>query len=123
MFWLGVALGSLALLMVQHLSGGAWGVVIRRVLEAASRTLPLMALLFLPIAFGMHELYHWAHAEVVAHDAILQHKAPYLNVPFFLVRAAFYFAIWIALAYCCRSWSLRAGARAASTASACRCSG
>ena len=62
-FWLGVALGSLALLMVQHLSGGAWGVVLRRPLEAAVRTLPFMAVLFLPIVFGMHYLYEWTHAE------------------------------------------------------------
>jgi hypothetical protein len=105
-FWIGIALGSLALSMVHHLSGGAWGVVIRRVLEAASRTLPFMALLFLPIAFGMHELYLWADPEAVAQDAILQHKAPYLNVPFFLARAAIYFVIWSALAYLLSKWSL-----------------
>jgi hypothetical protein len=105
-FWIGIALGSLALSMVHHLSGGAWGVVIRRVLEAASRTLPFMALLFLPIAFGMHELYLWANADAVARDAILQHKAPYLNVPFFFLRAAIYFAVWSALAFMLSKWSL-----------------
>jgi hypothetical protein len=105
-FWIGIALGSLALSMVHHLSGGAWGVVIRRVLEAASRTLPFMALLFLPIAFGMHELYLWANADAVAKDAILQHKAPYLNVPFFFVRAAIYFTVWSALAFLLSKWSL-----------------
>ena len=105
-FWIGIALGSLAISMVHHLSGGAWGVVIRRVLEAASRTLPFMALLFLPIAFGMHELYLWANPEAVAKDAILQHKAPYLNVPFFIARAAIYFVIWSTLAYLLSKWSL-----------------
>src|SRR5215203_4465264 len=65
-FWAGVVLGSLALLMVQHLSGGAWGVVIRRPLEAATRTLPAMAVLFLPIVAGMGHLYHWTHADAVA---------------------------------------------------------
>ena len=60
-FWMGVVLGSLALLMVQHLSGGAWGIVLRRPLEAAVRTLPFMAVLFLPIVFGMHSLYEWTH--------------------------------------------------------------
>ena len=60
---MGVVLGSMALLMVQHLSGGAWGVVMRRPLEAAVRTMPFMAVLFLPIVFGMHSLYHWTHAE------------------------------------------------------------
>ena len=56
-FWMGVVLGSLALLMVQHLSGGVWGIVLRRPFEAAVRTLPFMAVLFLPIVFGMHSLY------------------------------------------------------------------
>jgi hypothetical protein len=105
-FWIGIALGSLAISMLHHLSGGAWGVVIRRVLEAASRTLPFMALLFLPIAFGVHELYLWANPEAVAKDAILQHKAAYLNVPFFIIRAAIYFVIWSALAYLLSKWSL-----------------
>ena len=105
-FWIGIALGSLAISMLHHLSGGAWGVVIRRVLEAASRTLPFMALLFLPIAFGIHELYLWANPEAVAKDAILQHKSPYLNVPFFIGRAVIYFIIWSALAYLLSKWSL-----------------
>jgi hypothetical protein len=105
-FWIGVALGSLALSMVHHLSGGAWGVVIRRVLEAASRTLPFMAILFLPIALGVHELYLWANPAEVAKDAILQHKAPYLNVSFFIVRAVLYFLIWSGLAFFLSKWSL-----------------
>ena len=71
-FWFGIVLGSMALLMVQHLSGGAWGIVIRRPLEAAVRTMPIMALLYLPIAFGMHDLYHWSHADVVAGDAVIR---------------------------------------------------
>ena len=60
-FWMGVVLGSMALLMVQHLSGGVWGIVLRRPFEAAVRTLPFMAVLFLPIVFGMHSLYEWTH--------------------------------------------------------------
>jgi hypothetical protein len=106
-FWTGVALGSLAWSMIHHLSGGAWGVVTRRVFEASSRTVPFMALLFLPIAFGMQELYIWARPEVVATDKILQFKAPYLNVSFFFVRAAVYFVIWTILAYTLSAWSLQ----------------
>ena len=105
-FWVGIALGCLALSMVHHLSGGAWGVVTRRVFEAASRTLPFMAILFLPLAFGVGELYLWANPDEVAKDAILQHKAPYLNVPFFFIRAALYFAIWSGMAYLLSKWSL-----------------
>ena len=92
MFCLGVTLGCLALGMIHQLSGGAWGVVIRRPIGAASRVLPVLTLLFLPIALGMRHLYEWTHADVVAHDEVLQHKQLYLNTPFFLVRAAIYFA-------------------------------
>jgi hypothetical protein len=103
-FWLGVALGSMALLMVQHLSGGAWGVVIRRPLEAATSTLPAMAVLFLPIIPGMHDLYHWTHADALS-DPVIAAKAAYLNTPFFLVRAAFYFLVWIAISQLLLKWS------------------
>ena len=96
--FLGIALGSLALLMVQHLSGGAWG-VFRRIFEASSRTLPLLALLFLPILLGTGSLYTWTHEDHVAADEILQHKAPYLNLPFWIGRALVYFAVWIGLAW------------------------
>ena len=106
MFWLGIALGSMALCMVHHMSGGAWGLVIRRIFEASSRTLPVLALLFIPIVLGMHDLYPWTHADHVQHDAILQHKSLYLNVPFFLVRAMLYFAAWIVLARQLNRWSL-----------------
>ena len=106
-FWSGVALGSLAWSMVHHLSGGAWGVVTRRVFEASSRTVPFMAVLFLPIAFGMQDLYIWARPDVVAADKILQFKQPYLNVSFFYVRAAIYFVIWTVLAYTLSAWSLQ----------------
>src|SRR3954470_16753473 len=94
LFILGIALGCLAFGMVHQLSGGAWGVVIRRLLGAGSRTLPLLTLLFVPIAFGVRHLYPWTDASSVARDAALQWKRPYLNVPFFLARAAVYFAAW-----------------------------
>jgi hypothetical protein len=106
-FWIGVALGSLAWSMVHHLSGGAWGVVTRRIFEASSRTVPFMALLFLPIAFGVQELYIWARPEAVAADKALQFKAPYLNVSFFYIRAAIYFVLWTLLAYTLSAWSLQ----------------
>jgi hypothetical protein len=106
LFWCGIALGSLAILMLQHITGGAWGAVIRRVLESATRTLPLLALLFLPLLFGLAHLYEWAQPEHVAHDEILQHKAIYLNVPFFLTRAVLYFAVWLILARLLNRWSL-----------------
>ena len=105
MFALGLSLGSLALLMIHQLSGGAWGVVIRQPLGAATRVLPYLTILFLPIVFGMHDLYHWTHEDVVAADVILQGKAKYLNTSFFLIRAAIYFATWNLLAFLLNKWS------------------
>jgi hypothetical protein len=104
-FVFGIVLGSMAVLMVQHLSGGAWGVVIRRPLEAAVRTMPIMALLYLPIALGVHDLYHWSHPDVVANDALLQWKRPYLNTTFFYIRQVAYFAIWLIIGWTLTRWS------------------
>jgi hypothetical protein len=106
LFFLGLGLGSMAILMIQYITGGAWGAVIRRLLESATRTLPLMALLFVPIALGIADLYEWARPQHVAHDTALQHKSLYLNVPFFLGRAVFYFAAWLGTAYFLNRWSL-----------------
>ncbi len=100
-FALGIALGSLVVIMLHNLTGGAWGTAIRRTLEPAAKTIPVFALLFLPIAIGAPSLYIWARPEAAAGDPILEHalhhKAAYLNLPFFLARAAVYFAIWIGL--------------------------
>lgn len=102
-FWIGIALGGLGLMMIQYLTGGTWGVVTRRVFEAAARTVfPLGVVLFIPIALGTHSLYHWTH---VGDDPILLQKQPWLNVPFFLGRAAFYFIIWWLLSSLLAKWS------------------
>jgi hypothetical protein len=113
MFFIGVPLGSTALLMLQYLSGGAWGMVIRRPCEAASRTLPLLAILFIPIVIALFldgkaaipHLYPWANPDIVAHDRILQHRQVYLNVPFFLIRAGLYFVGWILIGRLLYKWS------------------
>ncbi|HYB61307.1 MAG TPA: hypothetical protein VEH50_07495 [Methylomirabilota bacterium] len=102
LFWLGIPLGCLAILMLQYLTGGDWGMVIRRPLEAATRTLPLGLLLFVPLAFGMRHVYEWTSGE-----ALPPHKADYLTIHFFLVRAGIYFAIWLALAWLVNHWSRR----------------
>ena len=104
-FWSGIALGCLALLMVHHLSGGAWGLVIRRILEAAARTLPLLGLFFVPLFFGLPHVYEWARPDVVAKDPILLHKAPFLNVPFWVARTVGYFVIWSLMAFLLTRWS------------------
>jgi hypothetical protein len=81
-------------------------VVLRRPIGAATRVMPIMTLLFVPIALGMSRLYPWTNADLVAHDEVLRHKQLYLNTPFFLVRAAIYFLVWNALAYFLNAWSL-----------------
>ena len=106
LFWIGISLGCLAIAMLHHLVGGSWGLPVRRLLEAGARTLPLMALLFLPILVGVRTLYEWARPEAVAANPVLQEKALYLNVPGFVVRALVYFAIWIAVAHLLAKWSL-----------------
>lgn len=103
LFVLGIALGCMAILMLQYLTGGDWGVVIRRTLEAAMRTLPALIVGFLPIVFGMRSLYIWARPADVA--AGLDYRTEYLNVPFFIVRAIVYFAVWLAMAYLLNKWS------------------
>jgi hypothetical protein len=99
LFWLGLTLGSMALVMIYHLTGGAWGFLIRRVLEAGMRTLPLMALLLVPIAYGVGDLYLWAQPSAVAGDGALQHTRAYLNPTFFWIRSAAYFGTWWLLTY------------------------
>jgi len=106
MLCLGVTLGCLALGMVHQLSGGAWGVVIRRPIGAAARVLPVMTAMFLPIALGMRQLYVWTDPDLLLHDEVLQHKALYLNTPFFLARAAVYFLVWNAISHFLNAWSL-----------------
>jgi hypothetical protein len=100
-FWLGIALGCLVLLMLQHLTGGIWGLVLRRVFEAATRTLGLLALLFLPLLLGLPKLYEWVDST----DPQLIEKNWYLNVPFFVIRAVLYFMIWCVIAFFINQWS------------------
>lgn len=105
LFVLGLSLGSLGLLMLQYLSGGQWGLVGRRVFEAASGTLPLVALAFIPVLVGVRPIFLWARPEAVSTDHILQMKAPYLNVTFFTIRAVAYFAFWMMCTYLLNKWS------------------
>jgi hypothetical protein len=106
-FWVGIPVGCLALLMLHHLVGGRWGFMIQRVLEAATQTLPLMGLFFIPLFFGLADLYPWARHEIVAADPLLQQKAAYLNIPFFIARTVGYFVVWIVLGRLLITWSLQ----------------
>ncbi len=105
LFWLAIALGSLVTVMIHHVAGGAWLLVGRRIMEAAIRTLPLLAVLFIPVLLGMRYLYVWSIPEVMEADRYLQMKEIYLNVPFFVGRAILYFAVWIGLGWALTKWS------------------
>jgi len=106
-FWLSVSLGSLAFLMVHYLTGSRWGLTVRRVNEAATGTIWLMGLFFIPLLFNLRGLYLWARPEVVQADQVLQLKSAYLNPSFFIGRAVFYFVIWIVLAWVINRLSTR----------------
>ena len=110
MAWLGVTLGSMAILMLRHLTKGAWGMVIRRILGAAMRCVPLMVALFIPLLFGIRRLYIWARPlDAIADKHLREHlqeiTRTYLTVNGFIVRAAIYFAIWWALSFFLTKWS------------------
>jgi hypothetical protein len=101
LFFLSLALGALFFVLIQYAAQGGWGIVVRRIGETTFATIPVMGALFLPLLLGLHDLYSWSVPGAAEHDALLRWKAPYLNVPFFLVRAAIYFGSWsfIALLY------------------------
>jgi hypothetical protein len=107
MLVLGVTLGSLGLVMLQHLTSGHWGVIIRRPLESASRTLPLVVVFFLPIAFvGMKYLYGaWLDPAKVKQDPLSEFQRGYLTQSGYLTRAVIYFAIWLVLMFMFDRWS------------------
>ena len=98
LFWLGIAVGSLAIVMLHHLTRGGWGLMVRRSLEAATRTLPALAILFVPILLGMQAIFPWARPEA-ADDALIQQKAAYLNPTAFTLRGVGYLAIWALFAF------------------------
>ena len=101
LFFLSLALGALFFVLIQYATQGGWGIVVRRIGETIFAMVPVMAALFLPVLLGLRDLYSWTVPGVAEHDALLHWKAPYLNVPFFLIRAVLYFGIWsfIALLY------------------------
>ncbi len=97
-FWVSIMLGALLLTLLHHVTNAFWSTVLRRIMESLAMTVPILALLFIPILFGIQQLYYWSHAEAVAVDKLLQAKSNYLNVSFFTIRSILYFVIWIVLA-------------------------
>jgi hypothetical protein len=104
-YWNSIPLGCMGVLMLHHLTGGRWGLPIRRILEAGTRTIRLMAVLFIPLLFGMSKLYLWANAAIVQSDPVLQDKRWWLNPTGFVVRYVIYFAIWLLIVGLLNKWS------------------
>ena len=107
LFWTGLSLGCFMVTMIHQLTGGRWGYPTRRILEAGFMALPLMLLLFLPVCFGLKELYPWARSAEVAADPVLQQRSAYENPAAFILRGAFFFAIWIWMIRSLRQWSVQ----------------
>ncbi len=106
MFVLGLSLGSLGLLMLQHLTGGNWGIIIRRPLESATRVLALVAVLFVPIFFGMKYLYAaWLNVPSSGEGALSEFQRSYLTLNGFRIRSILYFVIWLILVFLFNRWS------------------
>jgi hypothetical protein len=105
LFWLGLSLGALVIVMLQFLTGGAWGAAVRRLCEGAFMTLPMMALLFLPLLLGIHDAFPWSRPNGLAAEGA-PHKHFYLSVPFFAARSVCYFALLILFAVLLRRWSV-----------------
>lgn len=98
LFFLSLALGALYFVLIHFATQAGWGIVVRRLAENTMATLPLFALLFVPVLLGMAELFPWVHGIAEGKDRVLVGKAPYLNAPFFIGRAVVYFAFWSAIA-------------------------
>lgn len=107
LFWFGIAIGSLGLLLLFHLTGGKWGKALEPTLESAAATLPWWGLLFIPVLSALPQLYAWARPEWAASSPVAAHKALYLNEPFFMARAVVFFLFWGALSVWVPRWASR----------------
>ncbi|EYF06917.1 hypothetical protein [Chondromyces apiculatus] len=105
-----IATGGLVFLMICHAMRAGWPVALRRLTETIVSALPLLALLFVPLLFGLDRIYPWTHPEAAADEHVrhlLEHKRPYLNATGFVIRAGVYFAVWGVAGHLLRRWSLR----------------
>ncbi len=102
-FWAGIGVGCLGVLLLQYLIRGSWGVVSRRVLEAGTRTIPVLAILFFPILLGVRNIYEWTHL-IGTGDHVIDHRQPYLSVEWWMIRAVAYFVLWFLMAYFLNKW-------------------
>jgi hypothetical protein len=102
--FLGLALAAMGWVLIDHTVRSSWSIVVKRIAETMAVTLPLFALLWLPIGtLGMHSLFPWSHET----DAILEKKRWFLSTNFFYGRAAFYFIVWSVLSWTLYSLSVK----------------
>jgi hypothetical protein len=106
-YYLMLALGAAFFVALQYISQAGWSAAFKRVGEAMSGYIPVSAFFFLLLIFGVHSLYEWSHADAVAHDELIAHKSPYLNIPFFYIRLVLFFALWILMIRLIRKVSLK----------------
>ena len=100
-----VVLGSLLFVLVHHVTDAGWSTVVRRQAEHVLAALPVLAVLFAPVLLLAPKVYKWANPKYVAGDALYEHKAVFLNVPFFVGRSVAYLVLWVLLAWALRRWS------------------
>ncbi len=112
LFFMSLALGGLFFVLIQYAAQGGWGVVLRRIGETIFSTIPVMAALFVPVLFGLHDLYAWSRPDVLASDPLLRAKTWYLSVDYFVLRNAAYFVAWLVLAHLLRKWAFARGPQA-----------
>ena len=93
-FLISIGVGALFLIALEYVAGADWSVPIRRVVEFFAAIVPFLAILVIPLLFNIHDIFHWSHADIVAEDKVLQGKAPYLNIPFFIIRVFLFIGLW-----------------------------
>ncbi len=106
-YFIALAIGATFFVALQNVVQAGWSVGFNRIPHAIANFFPVLFILMIPVMFGLHSLYHWSHADAVAHDPLLQHKAPYLNVPFFIIRFFIYFIAWIGLTQLLRKYTFK----------------
>ncbi|GAP42802.1 MULTISPECIES: hypothetical protein [Lentimicrobium] len=104
--FLSLAIGASFFIAIQHISQSGWSSMFKRVPEAMMAYIPYAGIIMLLLYFGMHSVYHWTHAEAIASDTLIQHKSPYLNIPFFFIRMVLFFIAWMVMTRLIRNASL-----------------
>lgn len=106
-YFLSIAIGAAFFGAIQYITNSGWSAAFKRIPEAMAAYIPFAGVFFLIMFFGMHSIFEWTHEEVLQHDELIQHKSPYLNIPFFFIRVIVFFAAWTILSKVLRKFSLK----------------